>query len=164
MYALNHSYFTLLSTSGILTHAFTHVHDKTKTLVASMQKFEAYFWLVEQVLLNVLFEIQNTTWFSVKPFYGDKWDEEKTRMCQTKDGSWAFLAIFKSSHLWCFMSHWNKFLLFRNNKFSKGQWCCWCSAKHGTIFTPHLHIFYLSLMITPVKTLSFDLNIQNLLE
>lgn len=70
-----------------------------------MQNFWAYFWFVEQMLLNLSFFVHNASWFNVTPFIGTSGMRKRPKCPREKMSLEIFLAIFKSimSYLWQFI-------------------------------------------------------------
>lgn len=85
---------------------FRHTcRHKTKTHMALTQNFWAYFWFVEQMLLNLSFFVHNASWFNVKPFIGTSGMRKRPECPREKTSLEIFLAVFKSimSCLWQFI-------------------------------------------------------------
>lgn len=83
-----------------------------------MPTFWAYFWFVEQMLLNLSCFVHNTSWFNVKPFIGTSGNEEEARTHQGKDEPWDVSSRLQIHHV-PFMTiycHAEMFDLFRNSK------------------------------------------------
>ena len=78
---LNHSFYLAWYSRHLCTCMFRHTcKHKTKTHVASVQNFWAYFCFVEPMLLKLSCFVHNTSWFNVKPFIGTSGNEEEARM------------------------------------------------------------------------------------